>query len=180
MKKIIFSLLISALSLTSVSAAETHKVADNNGEGYFYAGLGTGADIPSNNWNSNFYVGSGANVFLGYQADENWSAQLNADEWFFTGSGYSLLNIRTIGEIKYSFAAQGWQPYLLAGAGTVFQTITPGAASTANFDALGGLGVQFDVAPRTHIFIEAKYNFIISQVLTSTDVPLSAGLWVGF
>jgi hypothetical protein len=111
--------------------------------------------------------------------DPNWAGQLDVEEWFFTGSGNSLYNLRVLAEAKYTFEGQGWQPYVLAGPGLVFQSLSPTGDSTTNFDALGGLGVQFDLAPRTHFFLEAKYNFIMSQSTTFTDLSVSAGMWVG-
>ncbi len=141
--------------------------------------MGTGADLPGANWNPDYYLGGGAEVFGGYQADKNWSAQLEVGEWFFTGGGNSLYNLRPLLEAKYNFEGQGWQPYLLAGSGLVFQALSPSGDSTVNFDALGGLGIQLDLSARTHFFIEAKYNWILSQTTAFTDLPVSAGLWTG-
>lgn len=145
----------------------------------FYIGLGTGADLPGSNWDPNYLLGGGANVFVGYQFDKNLAIQLAGEEWFFTGTGYSLYNFRVLAEAKYTFDGQGFQPYILLGPGMVFQALSPSGDSTSNFDALGGVGAQFDVAPRTHLFIEAKYNFIVSQSTTFSDIPINAGFCVG-
>lgn len=157
-----------------VFAQDTDKAANP-----LYIGVGTGADIPGTNWNSSYYLAGGADVFAGYQVDPNWSAQLDVQEWFFTGGGNSLYNLRTLLEAKYTLTGQGLQPYLLAGPGLVFQALSPSGDSTSNFDALGGLGLQMDLAPRTHLFIQFACNFILSQTTTFTDLPVSAGLWVG-
>ena len=148
-------------------------------ENQVYFGVGTGADLPGSNWDPNYLLGGGANAFVGCRLDKNLAVQLDGEEWFFSGTGYSLYNFRILVEGKYTFEGQGWQPYVLIGPGLVFQSDSPAGESTSNFDALAGLGAQFDVAPRTHFYIEAKYNFILSQSTTFTDVPVSAGLWVG-
>jgi len=135
--------------------------------------------MPGSNWNPGYLIGGGANVFGGYNLDKNLAVQLDGDEWFLTGQGYSLYQFRLLAEAKYTFNGQGWQPYVLAGPGMVFQALSPGGTSTTNFDGLVGAGVQFDLAPRTHLFVEAKVNFIVSQTTTFVDVPLSAGIWVG-
>ena len=162
-------------------SAKAEAAASDNGagNGSIYIGLGTGAAIPGSNWSSDYYVGGGASGFLGYQLDKNLSGQLAGEEWFFTGGGNTLLNFRVLAEAKYAFDSQGWQPYVLAGAGPVFQSLAPTGDSTTNFDALAGVGVQFDLAPRTHFFIEAKYNLILSQTSSFGDLPLGAGIWVG-
>jgi hypothetical protein len=161
----------------SEAAVKATPVPDN--ENPVYLGIGTGADLPGSKWDTNYLLGGGANVFLGYKLDRNLSVQLNVEEWFFTGTGYSLDNYRVLAEAKYTFDGQGWQPYVLIGAGPVFQVLSPSGDSTTNFDALGGLGIQFDLAPRTHFYIEAKANFIMSQSTTFSDVPVGAGIWVG-
>lgn len=178
MKKIILIFLILVLGVSSAFARKHPKVESDETDP-LYIGLGTGVDLPGSGWDPNYLLGGGANVFVGYILDKNLAVQLNGEEWFFTGTGYSLYNLRTLVEAKYTFDGEGWQPYILAGPGMVFQVISPSGDSTTNFDALAGAGVQFDLAPRTHLFIEAKYNFIMSQTTTFGDIPISAGLWVG-
>lgn len=171
---------VSAKSGKSDAAGQVAAASDNPAyDDFLYVGIGTGADLPGSNWDSDYYIGGGANLFGGYQVDKNWAGQLNVEEWFFTGGGSSLYNLRVLAEAKYTFDGQGWQPYVIAGPGIVFQTLSPTGDNTANFDALAGVGAQFDLAPKTHFFLEAKYNFIISQTTTFTDIPLRTGLWVG-
>jgi hypothetical protein len=181
MKKVILVFLVLALAVPSAFAKNTHKAESEEGgdNGQLYVGLGTGAGLPGSNWNTNYLLGGGANVFGGYQLDRNLAGQVGVEEWFFTGGGTSLYNLRVMAEAKYAFDGNGWQPYVIAGPGLVFQTLSPTGDSTTNFDALAGLGVQFDLAPKTHLFLEAKYNFIMSQSTTFTDLPISTGLWVG-
>jgi hypothetical protein len=175
-------LFLSVLILTSsVFAQETPSNP-------LYMGLGIGVDEPGTNWDANYLVGGEANALFGYALDKSWAVQLDGEEYFFTGTGYSLYNVRVLAEAKYTFdgngwqsifVGKGWQSYLLAGPGIVFQSLSPSGDSTANFDALLGLGLQWDLAPRTHLFLEAKFNFIMSQSTTFFDIPLSTGIWVG-
>src|SRR5579883_2403348 len=85
MKKNCFLLAILVLAAGGAFAQEPDKTSSR-----FYAGLGTGADFPGANWNTDYYLAGGADVFGGYQVDKNWSAQLDVAEWFFTGGGNSL------------------------------------------------------------------------------------------
>ncbi len=186
MKKALFFFLILSMTVSSAFAEKASQDTDGAtptptpvSDTPLYIGLGTGVDLPGSGWDPNYLLAGGANLFAGYTLDKNLSVLLNLEEWFFTGTGYSLYQLRSLIEAKYTFDGQGWQPYVLAGPGMVFQSLSPSGDSTSNFDALVGAGVQFDVAPRTHVFIEAKYNFIMSQSTTFGDIPISAGLWVG-
>ena len=199
MKKYFLALSILIFAAVNVSSAEnitptaqasptatatpvdnkTAPSADNTNKG-FYLGLGTGIDLPGNNWDPTYYVGSATSLFFGYGFDNNWGVLLDLEQDLFTGNGTNLYNFRGLIDLKYAFSVTGWQPYLLAGSGLVAQSLSPVANNTTNFDALFGAGVQFDVAPKTHLFIETKYNLILSQTTSFTDLPITAGAWVGF
>lgn len=144
-------------------------------------------DEPELNWPS-YQVGIGASLLAGYNLDPYWAVQLDTEQFGFTDEGDSLYNFRASVEVKYTFngkgwqsvfVGKGWQSYLLVGSGIVFQSSSPSGGSATNFDALWGLGLQWDLALRTHLFVEAKYNYIVSQTTTFTDIPLTVGLWVG-
>jgi len=156
---------------TATSAAST---------GGFYLGLGTGLDLPGTNWDPTYYVGGFTNLFGGYGFDNNLALQLDLVQGIYTGNGTNLYNFRGLVDLKYAFSVVGWQPYLLGGLGVAYQSLSPVAATTTNFDWLLGAGFQFDLWPKTHLFVEAKYNFIMSQTTTFTDLPITAGLWLGF
>jgi hypothetical protein len=181
MKNTTFILILAfwAASFAFADDSNTESASTSGSNHPFYIGLGAGADLPGSGWDSDYYVGAGANVFVGYQLDKNWAVQLDAEEWFFEGGGSSLYNLRALAVAKYAFSVQGCQPYLLAGPGFVFQTAFPTGDNTGNFDAMAGFGIQVDLGGRSHLFVESKYNFIVSQSSTFTDFPLSAGLWVG-
>ena len=151
------------------------KIAPNGDS--FYLGFGAIADFPGSNWSSNYNPGYGAQIFGGYQFDRNWAFQLGTDNVSFEGPAYSLYNLRGLASVKYSFSVEGWQPYLLAGAGMTFQWLSA-AGGTTNLDALGGLGIQFNLSKDAHYFIEAKYNFILPSTGSYQDVPISTGIWV--
>jgi len=167
-------IVVLILSLGSVVYAQEASLAHP-----LYLGLGAGLDLPGSNWDPNYLVGGGVEAFAGYSLDRNWAAQLGLEEWIFTGAGKSLFNFRLMAEAKYTFDGQGWQPYLLAGPGLVFQALSPSGDSTCNFDALAGLGAQFDLAPQTKFFIEVKYNFILPETGSYQDVPADLGFSVG-
>src|SRR5579859_1163606 len=118
MKKVYFGLGMLFLAVGFAFAEEQNGVANP-----FYMGLGTGANLPGSNWDSTYYLGGGANVFGGCQVDKNWAGQLNLEEWFFTGGGSALYNLRVMAEAKYTLGGRGLQPYVLAGPGLVFQAL---------------------------------------------------------
>lgn len=159
---------------TATSGADTTAPPSN-----WYLGFGTGVDLPGSNWNSDYFAGGGAQAFLGYRLDKDWAAQLDLEPWYFMGGADALNNLRTLLELKYTFGGQGLQPYLLAGAGMVFQTIYPTGDNTSNFDALAGVGVQVGLGGQSHLFLETKFNFILPQNGSYNDVPITAGVWVG-
>jgi hypothetical protein len=148
--------------------------------GGFYLGLATGADLPGTNWDPTYYVGSMTDLLVGYGFDQNLGIQADLGQGIYTGNGTNLYQFRGLVDLKYTFNVVGWQPYLIAGAGTVFQSLSPSGVSTTNFDGQAGAGVQFDLLPKTHLFIEGKYNLILSQTTTFGDIPLTAGLLIGF
>jgi hypothetical protein len=172
---ILFLVLGTTLAFADDRGGSDTKTTSDNGA--FFLGFGGGADLPGTNWSSNYTMGGGAQIFGGYSFDKNWALTLDVENWFFEGSAFSLYNLRTLASVKYTFTVEGWQPYLLIGAGLVDQGLSTGG-SGANLDALGGLGVQFDMTADTHFFVEAKYNFILPSSGSFQDVPITAGIWV--
>jgi hypothetical protein len=183
MKKIALLILIFVLGASFAFADDRDedeskaKTTSNNSDS-FYLGFGTGVDLPGTNWSSNYALGGGAQLFGGYAFDKNWALRLDEENWFFEGTNFSLYNFRSLASIKYTFSVEGWQPYLLLGGGIVYQTLSTTGSSSINLDALGGLGVQFDMTADTHFFVEARYNFILPSTGSFQDVPLTAGIWV--
>jgi hypothetical protein len=180
MKKTAFLILVFLLG-TTFSFADDRGGTDSkttaSHDDSFYLGFGAMADFPGTNWSSNYNPGYGAQVFGGYQFDKNWGCSLELENVSFEGPAYSLYNFRGLASLKYTFSVEGWQPYLMAGAGTTFQWLSA-AGGVTNLDALAGLGIQFDLTKDTHYFIEAKYNFILPSTGSYQDVPISTGIWV--
>ncbi len=166
-----------ATAIASDSATPAADTAPSPSD--WYLGFGTGVDLPGSNWDTDFQAGGGAQAFLGYRLGKDWAAQLDVEQWYFMGGANALNNLRALLELKYTFGGKGLQPYIVAGAGTVFQSIYPSGDNTANFDALGGLGIQADLGGQSHFYLEAKYNFIMPQSGSYNDVPITAGVWVG-
>jgi opacity protein-like surface antigen len=176
MKNAIVGLILVSLVFSTAYAQDETPAPEGNHP--LYIGLGTGADLPGSQWDPNYLVGGGADFFGGYRFDAAWAAQLSLEEWFFTGSGSSLFNFRLLAEAKYTFPGPGLRPYILAGPGLVYQTLSPTGDNTANFDALVGAGIQFPLAPRTQGYVQAQYNLIASQSTAFSDFPLTLGVLV--
>lgn len=162
-----------AAEVTPTPAPEASETVANP----LYLGFGTGADLAGSNWDPNYQVAGGGLEFIGYRLDPSLSVQLEGQQWVFTGGGFSETDARVMVEAKYALTGPGWQPYVLAGPGLVFRGASPSGNSTTNGDALAGLGVQVDLGASSHLFVEARYNFTLTQDTTLGDVPLVAGLW---
>ena len=145
----------------------------------WYLGFGIGADIPTRNWDQNFPGGALGNFFMGYQLAPMFSVQALAEQGFFAGDGIFVENPRFLAELKLTFVQKGFQPYLLLGPGLDLRFVSPHGNSAADFDACAGLGFQFDMGYRTHLFLEGLYNLTFDQSVILQDVPIHAGLWVG-
>jgi hypothetical protein len=49
-----------------------------------------------------------------------------------------------------------------------------------NFDVALGAGVEAPFDPSDAFFVESKYNFIFADGVTGQDLPLLAGIRLGF
>jgi hypothetical protein len=183
MKKILMMLVLFSFTLPVWAK---HKVVEaevtptpTTVESPWYAGIGAGVDQPLTNWNTGYALGFGGSFFVGSVLEGPWAAQIDIDPFFYSSGGTNLGNARFLAQIKYTFAGQGWQSYVLAGPGLVFQSLSPGSFSTVNFAAAAGVGVQFDLDGKLHLFVEAKDNFILPQGPAQMDIPMTAGLWTG-
>ena len=159
--------------------AASDNAAGSSSTSSWYAGIGAGVDQPLTNWNTGYALGFGGNLFGGCAIEGPWAVQVDVDPFIYSSNGYSLLNARVLAEAKYTFAGQGWQPYILAGPGVVFQSLTPGTFSTVNFAAVAGVGAQFDLGGKLHLFIQLEDHFILPQGAAQMDLPMTAGIWTG-
>lgn len=194
MKKTVLLILVFLFASTFVFAderggADTKTSLDNEDNNGFYLGFGSGLDLTGSNWNSalvTYGLGGIADVFGGYQFDKNLAVQAEIQNFIAEGSYaaniISQYNLRSLVEVKYTFSTPICQPYLLAGGGVVYTLLNQASAYTTsvNADALGGLGFQFPVSSVSFIFLEGKYNFILSSTTSFQDVPITAGIWTAF
>jgi hypothetical protein len=177
MKKL-FMVMVFGLVLTA-RANPADAVAVSSTGSPWYAGIGVGIDQPLTNWNTGYALGYGGNLFAGYVLKSAWAVQVNVDPFVYSSNGYTLLNSRFLAEAKYTFAGSGWQPYVLAGPGFVFQSLTPGTFSTVNFAAVVGVGAQVDLGGQLHLFVQAEDHFILPNAAAQMDLPITAGVWTG-
>jgi hypothetical protein len=157
--------------------------AEVNSSNDFYLGLGSGFDLPGTTWVTKYNIGYSNDFLLGYKMDETWNFQLELEQVVFTGQILNHNDYRELIEIKFVFDGPSWQPYLLIGSNwlTLVGAFVSGSSSP-NFNAVGGVGVQFDLWPKVHFFVEGKYNYSlnINQNISFSDVPVLGGLLVGF
>lgn len=190
MKQII--LLAFALFFSLSSAVLAHDDSHDKPAASFqngYIGVGGGIDLTGSNWNSDsltYGAGGIGDVFGGYRFDKNLALQGEVQNFIVEGTYtteiISQYNLRGLIEVKYTFDSPVVQPYLLAGGGVVYSdlNLTKSYNVSVNADALGALGVEFPVNPGTYLFVEGKYNFILSSASSLQDIPLTAGLWTAF
>jgi tetratricopeptide (TPR) repeat protein len=151
---------------------------------YFYLGLAGGADLAGQGWQSAYTAGPGGKILLGYQFDPNWAFQLDLEGFYFTGVNFSgaISDIEgfALPSLHYSFR-DGWiGPYLMAGAGGEFELLSGNPGLTvADLDAFLGAGLEADLGNRAFLFVEGKYNFILSANATANDTPVLAGARFG-
>ncbi|GEM_PF-2557320 len=164
------------------SAFSTSKAADlsdssspTTGSGW-YLGMGMGCDAPLQGWDSDYTLGGGGNMFLGYRLNPATELELSVSPWFFTGGGLSLVDVRVTPEVKILNPSSGWAPYFLLGPGYDFQFDSPSGYTTSSFAVVAGIGFQFDFHKGEHAFIEGRYNLLLYNNLTQEDVPVLVGL----
>jgi tetratricopeptide (TPR) repeat protein len=162
--------------LTGDIDAELKRQEVGAGSDSWYIGIGGGISVPVCNWNPDFYIGGYGNLFAGRQLSRNFALQLSAEQAYFTGGYLTINNPRFLGELKFTFDSSGFQPYLLGGAGIDLQFSSLSGESAMNFDAMGGLGCQFEMGTGKYLYVEAHFNVIATQSVVLQDVPVVAGL----
>jgi hypothetical protein len=180
MKKILFAATAFFIFGFSIAvAAHAPKAVPTetpDSDSTFYLGLGTGINLPVQNWNPNFELGGGGDFFAGFPLDRQWAVQFDVDQWFFNGAGFSIYDLRLMPTLRWKAPGGKLHPYFLAGLGYDLQfAATTGAASSAP-GLTAGAGLQWDLAPREHLFLETKLNFLFYDGTTLEDFPILAGL----
>jgi hypothetical protein len=173
-KKIILSLIFIFFAVSA--RAQESGVSSSHP---LYIGVGTGVDLPASGFDPVDYVGGGAHFFGGVRMNSDWSAQLDFEDWSFIGGDRAQYHFRFLAQAKYTFAGEGWQPYLLAGPGLSLRTFYFSGGSASNLDLQAGLGAQVNLGGDSHLFVQAALNSLIDANPVELDSPLTAGLWVG-
>ncbi|HJT25416.1 MAG TPA: outer membrane beta-barrel protein, partial [bacterium] len=165
-------LFLMAPALTLAGTASS----DNGNAPGWYLGTGLGIDAPVQGWDPNFPLGGGGNLFTGYRFSPSLALQLSVNPWFYTGGGFSIVDLRISPELRVSNPGEGWSPYVLIGPAYDFQFDSPNGYATSSVAGVVGIGFQFDFHPGEHAFIEGRYDFLIYNNLTQEDVPVLVGL----
>jgi len=165
--------------------ASTAVFAGESSDGHFYVGVGGGIDVPTQNINPVYQLAGAAEAQVGYAFSPEVAVQVQVDNQLddatLSGAATSVYGLRPVAEMKLSAPIDRFSPYLLAGAGANIQ-FASGAGQTSSatsFDAVGGLGAQYDLGGAA-IYVEGKYNFAfvnnVPNVTTVQDVPVEAGV----
>jgi hypothetical protein len=174
------------LILAAFLLFQSHLIAQESGDegngststplSPWFMGTGLGAVIPSENFDPNFPLGGSALLFAGYRLDSHTALQLDLSPVFYTGGGDTLSDGRTFLNLRYSLPSKGYITYFLLGPGYDFQFNSGSWYNTASLAGDVGLGMQFDIHPGEHIFLEARYDVLLYQNVTQQDIPIFFGL----
>jgi hypothetical protein len=180
-------------SETKTSSKKSDAVSDtvSNSEAFipksrFFVELAEGIDIPALHWQNGYKEGRGGKFNVGYGLFKNLAVQLDVESFKYSGvnaffgtiSDSELLILPTL---RYNFHVKRIHPYLLAGAGTDFESLssTTGKDSLRMFDVAVGAGLDIQLAGQTAVFVESKYNFVFANRITGQDVPVLVGVHLG-
>ena len=178
MRKILWLLVLAMLIQYPI-------LAENNGDDSgsiaaalspWYLGTGLGVAVPAQDWNSDYILGGGGNIFGGYRFNPNLALQVDLNPWFFTGSGNTLCDGRAFCDLRVSLPSKGYVTYVLLGPGYDVQVDIPSGYNTGSLAANIGLGAQFDIHPGSYLFVEFRYDVLLYNNLTQQDVPILFGL----
>jgi hypothetical protein len=142
----------------------------------WYLGIGLGTAVPTQDWSTNYVLGGGGMISAGYRLDSTLALQADLNPWFFTGGGYSTYDTRAFCDLRFNMPGKGFVAYFLIGPGYDIQADSPGGYNTSSLAGNAGIGLQFDVHPGEHIFLEGRYNVLFYNNLTQQDVPILFGL----
>jgi len=162
------------------SAATRTAASKGHPTGGFYIGIGGGADIPAVNWQSAYSVGPGGAFELAYRLDPQFEVGLDVMGFYYSGTNYSGAisdaEIYVLPTFRYHLGG----PYLLVSGGAEVELLSGNSGPPAiNPELALGAGYEYELAPRTFLFLEGKFNFIFSPLATGNDVPVVAGLRAG-
>jgi opacity protein-like surface antigen len=181
MKKLFLILAIALMFQSQVQAQDNED--DSNQASMqasvrspWYLGISLGAAIPAQDWDSDYSLGGGGVLSAGYRLNSTLALQVDLNPWFFTGGGNSIYDTRTFCDLRFNIPGKGFVTYFLIGPGYDVQVDNPSGYYTSTLAMNLGLGLQFDVHPGEHIFLESRYNILFYNNLTQQDVPILFGL----
>ncbi len=148
--------------------------------GYFYLGLAGGGDIPAKGWQAAYTAAPGGSLQLGMRLDGEWDVRLDLAGFGFSGTNYSGpisdVELYALPTVLYHFGG----PYLLLSAGGEGEILSGNTGPPVlDFDLALGAGYEADLGGRAWLFVEGKYNFILSPLAIGNDAPVVAGVRMG-
>ena len=160
----------------TTTAAVTAKPASN-----LFWGLGVASIAPPlTGFGSVYAVGWGGSANIGFTLDKNWALLAMLDGYSFATNaiGYSSTEFTLTPDVKYSFDAKGFTPYLFAGAGLNdnISNAPSGSVSTVSFAYNGGAGVAFNLGAGLDLQIQAEYESAVTANGSFSYLPLTAGV----
>jgi hypothetical protein len=178
MKKILWLLVVAMLIQYPILAEDNSEDsgAAPGALSSWYMGTGLGVAVPSQDWNPDFTLGGGGNIFAGYRFNPNLALQVDLNPWFFTGNGHTLADGRAFCDLRVSLPSKGYVTYVLLGPGYDLQVASPSGYNTGSLAGNFGLGAQFDIHPGSYLFVEFRYDALLYNNLTQQDVPIFFGL----
>lgn len=155
--------------------------------GNYFVEMAGGLDLPARNWQPAYSLGSGGMFGAGYEFNDGLAFLLDVEDFDYSGTNYQgsigdheLLFLPTV---RYPLLPKGIRPYLTAGAGLdveVSWTQYNNNAQVAYFDMALGAGLEVPFDPLNSAFVEGKYNFTFAYDTLGQDLPLLAGIRLGF
>ncbi len=181
MKKILWILAFALMFLSQVRAQEYGDNANLNAMqasilSPWYMALSLGVNVPAQDWDTNYILGGGGILAAGYRLNSTLALQVDMNPWFYTGAGNSIYDTRAFCDLRFNIPSKGYVTYILIGPGYDVQVNNPSGYNTSSLAANVGLGMQFDVHPGEHIFLEGRYNVLFYNNVTQQDVPILFGL----
>lgn len=150
-----------------------------------YLVLGAGLDLPGNAWQSAYDLGFGGRVGLGFRLGKDLDLEFALENFNFSGTNIagdvSTIDLRLLPTLRWRLGGDGVRPYLTAALGVDTQLLFSPTLSNIPLylDGAIGAGLEFKLSPRDHFFLEGRYNLILADNATGTDVPLLAGFRFG-
>lgn len=181
-----FLLLFFLMSLNlQASAQSIEPAAPSPSDSPFYLEIAVVNDFPIQGWQGYTY-GAGGQAALGYMLDDDLSIQMNVNDLYFPNGVTRMTDneIRIYPELKFYFSTlDDLRPYLLAGTGLDFESLT--GPSATSWIGQFGLGIDWDLKSDLALFVEGKWTGLTTNNLNNylpvvaQDIPLVWGFRFG-